>query len=166
MEIHVYMYMYFFLSFFLSTSPIASCICIYMDMYMYTLYRHVHVQLYMYIHVHGHVLYMYIIHDIIRKERKKERKKDTWGNGKMKNESCLRWDSNPRHTVLHVHVKAAHQKWINIHVHIHLKHKNWNKDLTIVDPVKWKQEWYSFQIWRLVLTTHTASVYIVVLINN
>ena len=35
------------------------------------------------------------VHDIIRKERKKERKQ--W---QMKNESCLRWDSNPRHAVL------------------------------------------------------------------
>ena len=34
-----------------------------------------------------------------KKERKKERKTDTRDNGKMKNESCLRWDSNPRHSV-------------------------------------------------------------------
>ena len=45
------------------------------------------------------------VHDVIgdvegKKERKKERKKDTQGNGKMKNESCLRWDSNPQHSVL------------------------------------------------------------------
>ena len=40
------------------------------------------------------------LHDVIRDvERKKERKKDTSGNGKMKKESCLRWDSNPRHSV-------------------------------------------------------------------
>ena len=34
-----------------------------------------------------------------KKERKKERHLKQ-GNGKMKNESCLRWDSNLRHTVL------------------------------------------------------------------
>ena len=45
--------------------------------------------------------YMYI-HDVIRDvERKKERKKERhlrqW---KKANESCLRWDSNPQHSVL------------------------------------------------------------------
>ena len=35
-----------------------------------------------------------------RRCRKKERMKDTWGNGKLINESCLRWDSNPRYSVL------------------------------------------------------------------
>ena len=34
---------------------------------------------------HVHVLH---VHVIIRKERKKERKKDTWGNGKMKKWTC------------------------------------------------------------------------------
>ena len=46
--------------------------------------------------------YIQHIHDAIRDvERKKERKKERhlrqWKNG---NESCLRWDSNPRHSVL------------------------------------------------------------------
>ena len=42
------------------------------------------------------------IHDVIgdverKKERKKERHLRQWKN---ENESCLRWDSNPRHSVL------------------------------------------------------------------
>ena len=37
------------------------------------------------------------IHDIIRKEKKKESHLRQWKN--EKNESCFRWDSNPRHTV-------------------------------------------------------------------
>ena len=40
------------------------------------------------------------IHDVTGDvERKKERKTPE-ANGKMKIESCLRWDSNPRHSVL------------------------------------------------------------------
>ena len=43
---------------------------------------------------------MYIIHDVTgdverKKERKKERHLRQWKN---ENESCLRWDSNPRHS--------------------------------------------------------------------
>ena len=42
-----------------------------------------------------------IIHDVILRCRKKERKKERhlrqWKN---ENESCLRWDSNPQHSVL------------------------------------------------------------------
>ena len=61
---------------------------------------HVHVGTFESIHVHVGTLES--IHDVIgdverEKERKKERHLRQWKNEK---ESCLRWDSNPRHSVL------------------------------------------------------------------
>ena len=54
----------------------------------------------------------YIEHLHRKKERKKERHLRQWKN---ENESCLRWDSNPRHSV-HVHVHVD----LNVHVHVYI----------------------------------------------
>ena len=56
-----------------------------------------------------------LVHDVIgdverKKERKKERHVRQWKN---ENESCLRWDSNPRHVFLCL-------IYMYVHVHEHL----------------------------------------------
>ena len=62
-------------------------------------------------------------------ERKKERKTDTRDNGKMKNESCLRWDSNPRHSVFQTDALPTELprqlswctcSWSSCHVCVHI----------------------------------------------
>ena len=92
------------------------CTCMYIHVhvctYTYTSYTYTHTHVHMYVHVHD------VIGDV---ERKKERKKDTRGNGKMKNESCLRWDSNPRHSVLRTDAcTCTHNSYTCTYIHTNL----------------------------------------------
>ena len=61
------------------------------------------------------------VHDIIRKERKKEKKKDTWSNGKMKNVHCTKYihtvSINSSQLQVAIHVQYKPEFIILIHVH-------------------------------------------------
>ena len=70
-------------------------VCMYVCRYMYVCI------VYMYVCMYIVCMHVYI-HDVIGDvERKKERHLRQWKN---ENESCLRWDSNPRYSVLRTDV--------------------------------------------------------------
>ena len=52
----------------------------------------------------------------------------------MKNESCLRWDSNPRHSALRtdVHVDRDNTKYICEYVHVDVLLRPWAIALVLI----------------------------------